>query len=86
MDRPLLVKLLTIMKMAPREILRYGEKISKDLNLKHSDDTDDQIIDLMILHPELIQRPILEIEDNAVLGRPIDNITDLINRSGISID
>lgn len=83
MDRPLLVKLLTAMRLTPREILRYGETVSKDLNLKHSDHSDDQMIDLMILHPELIQRPIVEIGDKAVLGRPIDNITDLLNRSGV---
>ena len=57
-----------------RDIMRTSEKTYKELNLANSDLTDDALIDLMIQHPDLLQRPILEIDDRALLGRPSDRI------------
>lgn len=73
-----LTELLGKMKIAPRDILRTSEPIYKELGLRAGDFTDDQIISLMIKHPDLIQRPIVERGDRAVLGRPTENVKSLL--------
>jgi arsenate reductase len=66
------------MKLAPRDILRTSESIYRELGLGKSEFSDDRIIQLMVKHPDLIQRPIVERGDKAVLGRPVENIRALL--------
>ena len=66
------------MGIAPRELLRTGEAIYKELGLGRRELTDDEIIRLMAEHPDLIQRPIVERGDRAVLGRPTEKIRELL--------
>jgi arsenate reductase len=79
LDRQILVRLLTEMEARPREVLRTNEAIYKDLGLDQRDVSDDELIDLMVRHPDLIQRPIFEIDDRAVLGRPVERIAELLD-------
>ncbi len=58
----------------PRELLRTNEPIYRELDLGERSLTDDEIIALMLEHPALIQRPIVERGDRAALGRPVENI------------
>src|SRR5215470_11074508 len=62
--------LLRKMKMPARELLRTKEHAYKELRLGERDLTDDQILDLMVKHPDLIQRPIVEKGARAILARP----------------
>ncbi|MBI4530532.1 MAG: hypothetical protein HY709_03330 [Candidatus Latescibacteria bacterium] len=80
MDRQTLVRLLTEMEARPREVLRTNEAIYKDLSLDQRNVSDDELIDLMVQHPDLIQRPIFEIDDRATLGRPVERIADFLDR------
>ena len=73
-----LVELLAKMKLRPRDILRTSEAIYKELGLGKSEFTDDEIISLMVKHPDLIQRPIVERGKRAVLGRPTENVKALL--------
>lgn len=73
-----LTGLLAKMKIKPRDLLRTSEPIYKDLGLRTAELTDDQIISLMIKHPDLIQRPIVERGNRAVLGRPTENVKALL--------
>ena len=66
------------MKLAPRELLRKGEAAYRELNLAGPETTDDEIIRAMVEHPELIQRPIVERGERAVLGRPTENVRELL--------
>ena len=66
------------MKLAPRDILRTSESIYRELGLGKGDFSDDEIISLMLKHPDLIQRPIVERGAKAVLGRPVENVRALI--------
>ena len=71
--------LLKKMKLAPRDILRTKEKVYKELGLGEDKFSDDEIIALMLKHPDLIQRPIVERGSRAVLGRPIENVNSLLS-------
>jgi arsenate reductase len=66
------------MEMKPRQLLRTSESIYRELGLAKDEFTDAQIIDLMVEHPDLIQRPIVERGDRAVLGRPTENVKALL--------
>lgn len=70
--------LLAKMKVGPRAILRTREALYRELKLDQSTFSDDDIIRLMIEHPDLIQRPIVERGNRAVLGRPVENVKDLL--------
>jgi arsenate reductase (glutaredoxin) len=71
-------ELLRKMGLKPRELLRTSESVYRELNLGKSDFSDDEIIALMVKHPDLIQRPIVERGNRAVLGRPVENVKSLL--------
>jgi arsenate reductase (glutaredoxin) len=71
-------ELLKKMKLSPRDILRTSEAVYKELGLGKREVPDDELIALMIEHPDLIQRPIVERGNRAVLGRPVENIRPLL--------
>lgn len=81
-ERPLsfdeLRKLIDKLGVAPRDLLRKSEQIYRDLKLAHREMTDDEIIELMVENPDLIQRPIVVKGNKAVLGRPPENVDDLL--------
>ena len=66
------------LKIAPRELLRRNEAVYRELNLGGRDLTDDEIVALIIEHPELMQRPIIERGERAVLARPIERMRELL--------
>jgi len=66
------------MKIAPRELLRRNEAVYRELNLGERDLADDEIVALIIEHPELMQRPIIERGERAVLARPIERMRELL--------
>lgn len=60
------------------DILRKKESLVKELNITE-DTPPDEIIKLIVENPNLLQRPIVEVGDKAVLARPIERALDLIN-------
>ena len=66
------------MKLTPRDISRTSEPVYRELGLAKGEFTDEQIVSLMVKHPDLIQRPIVERGDRAVLGRPVENVKALL--------
>jgi arsenate reductase (glutaredoxin) len=66
------------MGISPRELLRTGEPVYKELGLGRRELSDDEIIRLMAEHPDLIQRPIVERGERAVLGRPTERIKEIL--------
>src|SRR5215831_2335417 len=61
--------LLRKMGIGARDLLRTREVIYRTLKLAERSLSDDDIIDLMVQHPDLIQRPIVEHGDRAILAR-----------------
>ncbi len=70
--------LIKKMGIKPRDLLRSGEPVYRELGLAKKDFSDDEITSLMVQHPELIQRPIVERGERAVLGRPVENVRSLL--------
>ena len=73
-----LTELVRKLKLKPRELLRKSEPIYKELGLADRDLSDAELIALMVEHPDLLQRPIVERGDRAVLGRPTENVKELL--------
>jgi len=73
-----LADLIRKMKIKPRELLRTSESIYRELGLGKDEFGDDEIVALMIEHPDLIQRPIVERGSRAVLGRPVEKVKELL--------
>lgn len=65
------------LKISAKELLRTGEDVYKELNLKDIND-EETIVDFMVKNPILIERPIIIKGDNAVIARPIENLSELI--------
>ena len=60
----------------PRAIVRKGEAVYRELGLATADR--DTLLDAMAAHPVLIERPIVISGDRAVVGRPTENVLDLL--------
>ena len=78
LSRKKLTELIRKMKLKPRDLLRKSESIYKELGLAKDEFSDAELIDLMVEHPDLLQRPIVERGDRAVLGRPTENVRELL--------
>jgi arsenate reductase len=63
---------------APREWVRSGEAAYKEAGLG-PDSSDEEILDALVTHPILMQRPIAVRGKRAVVGRPPDRILDLVS-------
>ncbi len=64
--------------LTPRDVLRAKEDLYKSLKLADPTLSDDRLLDVMVEHPDLIQRPLVEKGDRAILARPADTITELL--------
>ena len=73
-----LTELIRKMKIAPRELLRKSEPIYRELGLGGGEFSDAELISLMVENPDLIQRPIVERGERAVLGRPVERVKELL--------
>lgn len=69
--------LLTKLNLKAEDILRKSEAVFKD-NYKGKNLSEDEWIDAMIKHPKLIERPIVVKGKRAVLGRPPENVLELL--------
>ncbi len=75
---PKLRELVRKLGLPPRALLRTKEKAYADLGLAGADLTDEQILRVLVEHPELLQRPILEKGSRAVLARPPERAREIL--------
>ncbi len=73
-----LKELLRKMGIPASELLRKKEDIYKKLALSDKTLSEDQILDLMVKHPDLIQRPIVEKGPKAILARPAERLQEIL--------
>lgn len=77
-DKQSLGKVLDIIGKKPSDALRKNEEIwKKQQNCKNIGE--DEILELMIQHPRLIERPIVVCGNKGVMARPLENLIDFIN-------
>jgi arsenate reductase len=77
-SRGKLVELLAAMKIPVRQLLRQKGAPYEELGLSDPKWTDDELIDFMIAHPILINRPIVTTAHGAALCRPAEKVLDLL--------
>jgi arsenate reductase len=74
----ILRRLLAKAGLSPFDVVRKNEAVYKDLKIAEVKDAD-TLIKLIVENPSILQRPIVEIGDRAVLARPVEKALDLIN-------
>lgn len=72
-----LTEIITLLNIKPIDLVRKNELIWKE-NYKGKQLSDSEIIEAMIQNPKLIERPIVINNDKAAIGRPLENITNII--------
>lgn len=78
-DATTLKAILQKLGITARDLLRKGEDAYKEHDLGRAELSDDELIDYMTRFPKLIERPIVIKGDKAVLGRPPENVRELIS-------
>ena len=78
LDKDFLKEIIEKLAMNPRDLLRTGEPAYKENNLKDTNISDDEIINLMIAHPKLIERPIYIKGSKAIVGRPPEEVLKIV--------
>jgi arsenate reductase len=73
-----LVRLYDRAGITPRQGLRSKEALADELNLNRPDVTDDEVLDAMVRHPILINRPIVETPKGVRLCRPQDTVREIL--------
>ena len=73
-----LESVLTLLGLSPRQLMRKGEAIYKELNLADDSLSDEQLLEAMLSNPILIERPIVLANGKAAIGRPPESVLDII--------
>jgi len=76
-SRDEIVEVLGMLNLSARELMRTKEDIYKELGLNDVSD-EDKLIDAMVANPRLIERPIVIKDGKAAIGRPIENIIEIL--------
>lgn len=78
-DADTLRQLLQLLALSPRQLLRSGEEEYKTLGLADPSLDDEAIIQAMVSHPRLIERPIVVVDNRrAVIGRPPERVLEIL--------
>ena len=78
-DRTTLVDLLDKLKLNAGQLVRRSEQDFKERNLGRDGVDEEQLIAAMLECPKLIERPIVVVGDSARLGRPPENVLEIID-------
>ena len=70
--------LLAGLGMEPRDLMRKGEAVYKELNLKNQDLSQDELINAMAENPILIERPIVITDKGMRIGRPPELVNEIL--------
>ncbi len=77
-DVAIVQNLLTMLNLAPRELMRKGEAAYNENNLADDSLSDEQLIKAMVENPILIERPIVVSNGKAAIGRPPESVLDIL--------
>ena len=77
-DKSAMTEILALLGLTPRELMRKKEAQYSAHNLDSPALSDTQLIDAMIQHPALIERPVVLANGKAALGRPPENVLKIL--------
>ena len=77
-DAAKLQHILDLLGVEPRELMRTKEAEYSEQQLDNPDLSHDELINAMVATPKLIERPIVIRDGRAVIGRPPENVLDLL--------
>jgi len=77
-NKEAITELLDMLGLEPRELMRKGEQEYKDNNLANDSLSRDDLIEAIVKFPKLLERPIVVKNGKAAIGRPIQNIIDIL--------
>jgi len=66
------------LELEPRELMRQNESEYAEHNLADQALSRDQLINAMITHPKLIERPIVVVGDQVIIGRPPESVLTIL--------
>ncbi|KRP71012.1 arsenate reductase (glutaredoxin) [Pseudomonas paralactis] len=78
LDAAQIKALLKKLGISARQLLRTGEDEYKALNLADAGFSEAQLIAAIAEHPKLMERPILATADKAIIGRPPENVLEIL--------
>jgi len=78
-DADELRSIIAILEDPATDLVRRDSKFKK-LELTDADvETDDQVVDILVKHKQLLQRPVVVTKDTAIIGRPKGRVTELLS-------
>lgn len=77
-DRKTLTTIIRMLGITPRDLMRRNEAPYRELGLADSALDDTVLIDAMLEHPVLIERPIVVAGKKAALGRPPESVLEIL--------
>ena len=77
-DTMTLKKIAKLLELSPRELMRKGEPIYKELQLDNPKLSDEELFSARSKNPVLIERPIVLAGNKAIIGRPPENVLEII--------
>ena len=77
-DRDELGGILTLLGLSPRDLMRKKEDAYKANGLDAGNLSDDQLLDALVEHPVLMERPVVLANGKAAIGRPPENVLKIL--------
>ena len=76
--KSMLKEILDSSGLSIRDIIRSNEKEYRENNLDNLNLTEDELLNLILKHPKLLQRPVFVFNNKAIIGRPPEDVLKII--------
>ena len=77
-DAAAINSILGMLGLEPRELMRKKEAVYKEMRLDNGTQSREELVEAMVRHPILIERPIVLSQGKAALGRPPEAVLDIL--------
>jgi len=77
-DKETLKNILSQLQLSPRDLMRHKENEYTENHLDDPSLSDDELIEAMLKHPKLIERPIVVTDKGTAIGRPPENVLEVV--------
>lgn len=78
LDNHQISEILRKLKVEPRQAMRRNESIYKELNLDDESFDQNLLIEAIVKHPILLQRPIVILGEHAIIARPAEKLKEIL--------